>query len=148
MMPFRYSWLQCVAGDDTCFAGTDGLLQFGWISLSTSCSNEGSWKYYLDGLRFPGFTVRGHVDGTPRDAAAFLEDEYDRRLPLAVGLDMKYEDEAQHFIDRGLPVPPMVQWRKAVPVDHSMTAAEADVLFRPDFKPFTGNTTHSRRSRR
>ena len=148
MTTFRYSWVRCVAGDDTCFAGSDGLLKFGWISLLTSGSNEGAWKYYLDGLRFEGYTIRGHVDGSPRDAAAFLEEEYDRRLPSAVGLEMQFEHEAQHFIDKGLPVPAPVQWRKAVHVDQSMTMAEADALFRPDFKPPTMSTSHSRRSRR
>lgn len=148
MTTFRYSWRRCVPGNDTAFVGTDGQLQFGGITLLTSGTNEGAWRYDLDGMHFPGYTVRGHVDGTAREAAAFLEDQYNRCMPSADGLEMKFEHEAQHFIDRGLPVPAPVQWRKSVHVDQSMSRAEADALFRPDFKPSTLSTTHSRRSRR
>ena len=147
MTTFRYSWRRCVPGDDTAFIGTDGLLKFGGVVLLKSGSDEGQWKWDLSGLHFPGYTVRGHMAGSPREVAAFLEDEYDRQLPQSDGLEMRHEAEIAHYEERGIALPLPVQWRKAVFVD-GMPNAEADALFRPGYEPPSTSTTHSRRSRK
>lgn len=141
MTTFRYSWRRCVPDDDTAFIGTDGALNFGGIVLLTSGSNEGQWQWDLDGLRFNGYTVRGSMPGTPREVAAFLEDEYDRQLPNSDGVDLHPETEIAHYLDRGIALPIMVQWRKAVFVD-GMPNAEADALYRPNYRPNQINPTH------
>ena len=87
--------------------------------------------------------------GSPRDVAAFLEDEYDRQLPNSTGLHLRYDAEIAHYQDQGIALPIMVQWRKAVFVD-GMPQAEADALYRPDYRPNQINPTHpsGNRSRR
>jgi hypothetical protein len=145
MTTFRYSWRRRVP-DQEWFDGFDGKLLFAHVRLLTMGSDEGQWDWSLSGLSF-GYRVGGHMAGTAREAAAHAENEYDRLLPESEGLHLRAEEEVAHYEERGIKLPPMVQWRKAVHVDHSMTMAEANAMFRPDYEPPSTSTTHSRRSR-
>lgn len=122
------------------FDGFDGQLQFGHVHLITSGSHEGQWRWTLSGLQSHPI-IGGHRAGTPREVAAYVEDEYDRFLPESDGLHLRYDAEIAHYQERGIPLPVMVQWRKAVFVD-GMPREEADALFRPDYKPNQINPTH------
>lgn len=60
----------------------------------------------------PGGTS-GFSAGTAREAAALIEDLFDRMLPLVEGVGARVEDEIALFERKGLPLPPDTAWRQA-----------------------------------
>lgn len=94
------------------YTAYDGRHCAAWFGSTDVFSPKPGWEWHITLLN-TGFNNSGLLPKIEPLAVAFhVEREYFARLPHALGLHLRVEEEVAFFEERGMPLPESVQWRK------------------------------------